>query len=892
MNRYCTACRWLIYLIGLVLTWPILAQAEIVLQPLNAPAKRGPNLIANPGFEQLEANLPAGWKSQLGPAQIDTASPHQGKACIRFTKPETSGGFWLTRTVEINQKRPLPLVISGWSKAEQVAGKRGDSYSLWVDLQYVDGTSLYGQKAVFDVGTHDWQYVEFPFVVAKPVKRASVSILFRGSVTGTVWFDDVALQEMELSGCSIFEGKPMALHVNPQAAPTTPAAQVATSDGLTLGFGSQGQVAELIAGGHSILGRAPGGFWLRDVAAAGPWRRALGKIRQDGKNVTFESDETSGLRLNAHIESRPDRIDVTATLADTTSADRAVSLCFVLPLTPEKRTWHDDIVRSTPTVPQAEYRNAQSWPATGLSSAYPFSSLTSQEAGLSLAVPMDCPRVCRFVYNTWMDVFFVAYDLGLVKDTLNFPSRAEVRFSLYRHAPEWGFRAAAQGYYDRFPQFFQQRLKRGGIWMAFDNIGKIENFEDFGFAYDELGGNHRTFDDQHGIASFDYVEPMTYWLPMAKKYPRTYEGALAALADNEASGKPSLVRWAQVTRRCAAFTEAGRFDLALENQAWCDGAVFTLNPDPRIPEDAACPVNKGHMGYQESWADKHLKQSSHASLHGIYIDSMPNWGNVRNWRREHWRTVEAPLTFDPDTKKPVLLQIFSTWQFTKWVADHVHAHGGVMHGNGGTLWPYFPALIDVTGQETHSLLSDDVMARARTLLRNKPYSPLLNTHFDAMGAALVEDYFHRSLLYDIFPSFFNGDYMKDGRWEHVRYFNEPKFYNRDRPLFKKFIPILRRMFDAGWQPITYAHAQPTQVRVERYGPSADGELLWAVYNPSTASLEARLTIDAAALKLNSRQPSATGLVSGAALTCRRNGDQIEVLVPLNAKRCEVVRLAQ
>jgi hypothetical protein len=80
--------------------------------------------------------------------------------------------------------------------------------------------------------------------------------------------------------------------------------------------------------------------------------------------------------------------------------------------------------------------------------------------------------------------------------------------------------------------------------------------------------------------------------------------------------------------------------------------------------------------------------------------------------------------------------------------------------------------------------------------------------------------------------------------------------------------------------------------VERYGPSASGELLWAVYNPSTAPLEARLTIDAATLKLNSRQPSATGLVSGAALTCRRDAGQIEVLVPLSAKRCEVVRMAQ
>jgi len=63
---------------------------------------------------------------------------------------------------------------------------------------------------------------------------------------------------------------------------------------------------------------------------------------------------------------------------------------------------------------------------------------------------------------------------------------------------------------------------------------------------------------------------------------------------------------------------------------------------------------------------------------------MLNWGDMRNWRREHWRTAAG------DAKKPVLLQVSSTWQFTRWAADDVHARGGVMHGNGVALWPYFP----------------------------------------------------------------------------------------------------------------------------------------------------------------------------------------------------------
>lgn len=304
-------------------------------------------------------------------------------------------------------------------------------------------------------------------------------------------------------------------------------ARVATQDGLLLGFNEEGGIAEFSADKAPLLGGAPGGFWLRDVGADGAWLRPALKARQDGNAVCLEGeDKAAGLRVEARFEPRAEDIDVSASVTDTTGADRAVTICFVLPLAERPWTWHDDILRSARAQGQSEFKNAQNWPAAGASSAYPLCSVTTDGLGLSLCVPMDCPRVCRFVLNTWFNVLYVAYDFGLTKETLKFPSRADFRFALSRHAPEWGFRAAAESYYRRFPQFFEQRLRTGGIWMAFADISKVKGFEDFGFAYDELGGNFAKFDDEHGIASFTYIEPMTYWLPMDKKYPRTYDGAM------------------------------------------------------------------------------------------------------------------------------------------------------------------------------------------------------------------------------------------------------------------------------------------------------------------------------------------------------------------------------
>ncbi len=874
----------------LLILLAVAAGAEVVLEPLRAEAKRGPNLVPNGGFEEQENAQPAGWANQLSPNfAVDPQVRHGGKTSLRFTKPDAATRFWVSRTIQLNQTKPTPLVVSAWSKADGVSGAAGADYSVWVDLQYTDGTPLWGQRAQFEVGTHDWQYAEHPFAVNKPVKAATVNVLFRGSYTGTVWFDDVSLQELQVAGAGLFDAANVAQPAAPKAPPPA-AVRLSTDDGLSLGLADDGSVADFTLDGKSFLGTSPGGFWVRDVAADGPWLRPKCRVTRDGKAVRLEgAEERAGLRLEARLEPSPGSLDAVVTVSDTTGADRAVTAYFVLPLPALKWTWHDDIVRSLPTVPGGEYRNAQSWPAAGASSAYPFSSLTTPNAGLSLAVPMDCPRVSRFVYNSSLNALFIAVDLGLSKETLNFPSRADFRFSLFRHAPDWGFRAAAEKYYQRFPQFFVQRLKRGGIWMAFADISKVAGYEDFGFAYDELGGDFTKFDDAHDIASFQYIEPMTYWLSMDKKYPRTYDGAMQALADNEASGKPDPVRWAQATRRCGVFTKNNRFDLSIENQSWCDGAVFTLNPDPGLPEDAACPLNKAHLGYTKQWADAHLLCKDGAGLDGMYLDSMPNWGDVRNWRQEHWRTAQVPLTFDPDAKQPVLMQIFSTWQFSKWVADDVHARGGVMHGNGGAMWPYFPPLLDTTGQETGGVLSDEAMAMARTLLRNKPYSPLMNTRFDQMGPEVVADYFNKSLLYCIFPSFFNGAYMQDGKWVTVHYFTEPKFYERDRPLFRKYIPILRRMFDAGWEPVTLARAEPASVRVERYGSPAKGEVLFAVYNPAKSAADVKLSVEAGALKLNPAA-KATALVSGATPALVGDGEQATATISIPAATCEVLRL--
>ena len=121
------------------------------------------------------------------------AKPVDGRTVWYWTgdgmKSPTLGA---SQSVEVNQTEAAPLAIEGESKALNVTGVRGASYSLYVDLVLQDGSNVWGQVATFNTGTHDWEQSRFIIEPPKPVKSAGVHILFRRGHTGTAWFRKVA----------------------------------------------------------------------------------------------------------------------------------------------------------------------------------------------------------------------------------------------------------------------------------------------------------------------------------------------------------------------------------------------------------------------------------------------------------------------------------------------------------------------------------------------------------------------------------------------------------------------------------------------------------------------------------------------------------------------------
>jgi hypothetical protein len=151
------------------------------------------NRLKNAGFESSAGAALEGWGRWMGGYTADANIARSGRQSLHLQTDAAIAHVGAHQGVALNQKTVAPLIVRGWCKTEKVGGDRSGC-CLYVDIYYADGTKLYGQKVLFDHGTHDWQFREMRIQTTKPVRSVSVYTMLRG-VTGTAWFDDVMLAE-------------------------------------------------------------------------------------------------------------------------------------------------------------------------------------------------------------------------------------------------------------------------------------------------------------------------------------------------------------------------------------------------------------------------------------------------------------------------------------------------------------------------------------------------------------------------------------------------------------------------------------------------------------------------------------------------------------------------
>ena len=741
----------------------------------------------------LAANLVSGAAETVRVLGLDAARPYErgftrdGDEIVVDNGDDAArraGAVW---SLALNQTEARPFTVRTEARCERgPGGTRTRAFSLYVDLVYMDGDHLWGQTADFAPDPQrGWRAGTVTVIPAKPVRSASVYCLYRG-LPGRVRFRAPAVRIREQADLALFDAQPVAL---------------------------------------GDLPRHEAGFLVRDVQRA-----------DDGYAPIPVGGEAKGVRLSVVETPAADGATYRVTVEDRTGRDRALTLVYAWPLPAGDLVFEEDPRTAVPladNAPQRSDAQAMGCGAGGLN-RWPFGAVSVGGRGFALGIDTAHPAYFRTAVHPRTRLLFIAFDLGLA------PEKRTAAFAFRRFTFTGGFRGALAAYAAREPDAFKTRVPEQGIWMPFRAIKSVENWQDFGFKFKE-GNDETAWDDAHGIFTFRYTEPTTWWLSMDKAHGTnrfTMADCLAKVESLAAKGDPRARAWRGSVMRDEDGARVGR----VMDTPWCRGAIWLLSPLPDIAGICEYKVKNTEADFAKFYA-----KPFPVGQDGEYIDSAEGYLTpTLDFNRAVFAASDTPLVFSSDEDhRPALFKGLSMYEYVRRTAARVWPRGRFVMANGVPgRWPWLPAYVDVGGTETQWIdeegrwrpESHRSLLYKRALSMGKPYCYLQNVDFEKFAYADMENFMRHCVAYGLFPGCFSHN-ASEGH-----YFTRPEVYNRDRPLFKKYVPLCKMLSEAGWRPVnTLVASTDSRVFVEQFGAR-----YVTVFNSARATVKVRLTAKAGA----------------------------------------------
>jgi len=167
-------------------------------KPRDEPPQDGSisKTVLHAGQEEENLLKPTAWRA------LEEGYRGEGSVFSCDNGANARGRRGVLQRVVLNQQRDQPIVASAWSKAEGVTGTIDSDYALYLDLEFDDGTELWGQVAAFRTGTHGWQREEVVLFPEKPIKSVDFNLLFRDQA-GKAWFREPVLRPASALASSV-----------------------------------------------------------------------------------------------------------------------------------------------------------------------------------------------------------------------------------------------------------------------------------------------------------------------------------------------------------------------------------------------------------------------------------------------------------------------------------------------------------------------------------------------------------------------------------------------------------------------------------------------------------------------------------------------------------------
>ncbi len=628
---------------------------------------------------------------------------------------------------------------------------------------------------------------------------------------------------------------------------------------------------------------AQGGLFAADLDKPDAWVPVIGPVSSKEQSLEFSGEANQlDLAVTASFTPlAPDAVETVLTLKDTTGRDRGAAIRLVVPLSADGLTWWDSLdtsravgadtlyraVRGIRAFPSLPYEPETPIAGAGQFSPWFFGCVTRGNVGLAIGRRPDKPSVSRFAYDSGVGALTAECEAGL-SAAYRYPQQVTFHLVLFSFDGTLGMRGALARYYELFPEAFRKRAQQQGIWLPFGSMRNMKDANEFGIQFHE-SGKDAAFSRALGADQLVYMFPSAFHAT-ARQAP---EGAsldelidLAEVHYNAYGGKGR-----QRVRNSVAYNADGEPIIS----PYPGGITGSPNMDPDLPLSE----------FSDAVIARYMEAGSTT---GVYYDGLA--GGI-NYRREHLTVADCPPIYDAAARKVGLLNLFTSIEWAEKVARDVGERGGLTMVNNSAMddYSWYVYVMDVVGAETSLHIPLETLAYCRSVCYQKPFCTLLKGDFDRYARADVETYMKRLVAFGHMPGMF--DITPSRSNPGSSYWNHPEWYNRDRSLFRKYIPLARELAAAGWEPVTWVEADGG-VTLQRFGHLDKGHLFIAVLNDTTAAYEGTLVLAAERLGLQQDPLEYHEEVRHERLVARRDGNHVLIPLSVPASDLAVVRIAR
>jgi hypothetical protein len=756
---------------------------------------------------------------------------------VKLVNTSTSDENAACKTYSLNQTTAKMLRVTGLSKADNVSDYSDSgsfnaslSYSIRLDITYMDNSTEKYTHISVSSGTHDWESKEFFFYPKKAIKTAKVIVMLYWR-TGTVWFKDITLHEQTATGA------------------------FATFDDT------------------GILNSTTGdGYLVREFADGEDWYEIANGGSGDNWSLTASSTQTNDMTVH------------TATLVNSSGAERAGVLAYRIPLITTGLKWSEEDLRTETSASSlfTEYCNevVPNYRAgNGKSrSKFLWGCVSNATVGYAIAIDPNYPVQFRIRYESNTKELFVVFDLGFDSTV----TQATVKFVTWSFTPASGttaMRLVIRDFYRLYPGAFKDRIiqegEEHGNWFIKDLSGyTIPNPQDFGlkFQQGQTATSSMAYDEANDIFDNLYVHPTELFINISDILPNpTYSQVITKLNQLASESDPT----AMAIQNSGVKDQNGQYIYHTSSPYNPDVARFVVNAAPGIG-------SPGRNAFYDQWIDSAVQDYLNpGTADGIMCDNAEAqyWyecdENTKiDYASSHFGEMETPLVHDKNGKVGICYEMMM-WEYFNEVREDIlpttptNSYDNkliVMQANGVPYSTTFIApKLDILGSE-HTWdyptspgwapLGEADMLRFRMQAGRKLVTFLQNTYdISSWTNSKTEKYFARCCAFGIMPSFYAG--VGPGTDKYFSYHDGSQYYyERDRTLFQKYVPIIRKLSQAGWESVREVTVNDNDVFIERFG----AEYI-TVFNPTTSSKTVTVSYLPASISINGKE-----LISGNSVT--------------------------